>query len=243
MWTIAFKEASSFFSSLAGFIISGVFLLVMSLMLFFFPDTSILTGNYANMDGLFYMAPTIFTFIIPAITMRFFAEELQNGTMELLATKPISDFKIICGKFIAGLFLICICLIPTIIYFYTVYQLGSPKGNLDIGGIMGSYVGLFFLSATFLSIGIFASSLTHNQVVAFVIGTFLCFICHWFFLYISKIPVFVGKIDFWLQKFGIDYHYTNMSKGVIDLKDVVYFLSVISIFFALTHFVLQRRKW
>ncbi|HPE09950.1 MAG TPA: ABC transporter permease subunit [Saprospiraceae bacterium] len=243
MWTIAFKEASSFFSSLAGLIISGVFLLVMGLMLFFFPDTSILSGNYANMDGLFYLAPTIFTFVIPAITMRFFAEELQTGTIELLATKPISDLKIIMGKFLAGLFLIFLCLVPTLVYYYTVYQLGSPVGNLDTGGIMGSYIGLFFLSASFLSIGIFASALTHNQVVAFVIGTFLCFICHWFFLYVSKIPAFVGNVDYILQKFGIDYHYFRMSKGVIDLKDVVFFLSVISIFLSLTHFVLQRRKW
>ena len=243
MWTIAFKEASSFFSSLAGLIISGVFLLVMGLMLFFFPDTSILSGNYANMDGLFYLAPTIFTFVIPAITMRFFAEELQTGTIELLATKPISDLKIIMGKFLAGLFLIFLCLVPTLVYYYTVYQLGSPVGNLDTGGIMGSYIGLFFLSASFLSIGIFASALTHNQVVAFVIGTFLCFICHWFFLYVSKIPAFVGNVDYILQKFGIDYHYSRMSKGVIDLKDVVFFLSVISIFLSLTQFALQRRKW
>lgn len=243
MWTIALKETSSFFSSLAGFIISGVFLLVMGLMLFFFPDTSILTGNYANMDGLFYLAPTIFTFVIPAITMRFFAEELQSGTIELLATKPISDFRIIMGKFIAGLFLIVLCLLPTLVYYYSVYHLGSPKGNLDTGGIMGSYIGLLFLSASFLSIGIFASSLTHNQVVAFIIGAFLCFFCHWFFFYVSKVPAFVGRIDYILQKFGIDYHYSRMSKGVIDLKDVVFFLSVISVFIALTHFVLRRRKW
>jgi len=243
MWTIALKETSSFFSSLAGFIISGIFLLVMGLMLFFFPDTSILSSNYANLDGLFYLAPTIFTFVIPAITMRFFAEELQSGTIELLATKPISDLKIILGKFLAGLFLIILCLLPTLIYYFTVYKLGSPEGNLDSGGIMGSYVGLLFLSACFLSIGIFASSLTSNQVVAFIIGAFLCFLCHWFFLYISKLPVFVGKIDYLIQKVGIDYHYTRMSKGVIDMKDVVFFLSVITFFITLTHFVLQRRKW
>ncbi len=243
MWTIAFKETSTFFSSLAGFIISGVFLLLMGLMLFFFPDTSILSSNYATMDGLFYLAPTIFTFVIPAITMRFFAEEIQSGTIELLATKPISDLKIILGKFLAGLFLIGLCLLPTLIYYYTVYQLGSPKGNLDSGGIMGSYVGLVFLSACFLAIGIFSSALSSNQVVAFIIGAFLCFLCQWFFLYVSKLPVFVGSLDYFIQKIGMDYHYGRMSKGVIDLIDVIYFLSVITFFIGFTHFVLQKRKW
>ncbi|MEO5583203.1 MAG: gliding motility-associated ABC transporter permease subunit GldF [Saprospiraceae bacterium] len=243
MWTIAFKETASFFSSLAGFIISGIFLLVMGLMLFFFPDTSILSSNYSNLDGLFYLAPTIFTFVIPAITMRSFAEELHSGTIELLATKPISDLKIIAGKFLAGLFLVILCLLPTIVYYITVYKLGSPVGNLDTGGIMGSYVGLLFLCACFLSIGIFASSLTNNQVIAFILGAFLCFLCHWFFFYISKLPVFVGKLDYIIQKIGIDFHYERMSKGVIDIKDVIYFLSVITLFGALTHFVLKRRKW
>lgn len=138
--------------------------------------------------------------------MRFFAEEIQSGTIELLATKPISDLKIILGKFLAGLFLIGLCLLPTLIYYYTVYQLGSPKGNLDSGGIMGSYVGLVFLSACFLAIGIFSSALSSNQVVAFIIGAFLCFLCQWFFLYVSKLPVFVGSLDYFIQKIGMDYH-------------------------------------
>lgn len=243
MWTIALKETASYFSSIAGFIVTGVFLLVVSLMLFFFPDLSILSSNYANINGLFYLAPTIFTFLIPAVTMRFFAEENQTGTIELLATKPIPDIQIILGKYLAGIILILLALLPTLLYVYTVWQLGSPKGNLDMGGTIGSYVGLFFLAASFASIGVFASSLTSNQVVSFILGAFLCFFCHWFFYYVSKIPMFVGKLDYFIQKFGIDYHYIRMSKGVIDIRDVVYFLSVITLFITLTHFNLQRRKW
>lgn len=243
MWTIAYKEIGTYFSSIAGFVVTGIFLLVMSLMLFFFPDVSILSNNYANLNGLFYIAPNIFTFLIPAITMRLFAEERQSGTIELLATKPITDLAIILGKYLAGFFLVLLSLLPTLLYFFTVYQLGSPKGNLDIGGTIGSYIGLLFLSGCFLAIGLFSSSLTNNQIVAFIIGAFLCFVCHWLFFYISKVPVFVGSWDYTIQKFGIDFHYERMSKGVVDLRDVVYFLSVIVLFIALTHFSLQKRKW
>jgi ABC-2 type transport system permease protein len=237
------KELNTFFSSLIGYIVIGVFLVVMGLVMFVFPDYSLLNYNYATLDQLFDIAPIIFTFLIPAITMRSFAEENQTGTIELLATRPLFDLEIILGKYFACLLLVVFALIPTILYYYTVYQLGSPKGNLDSGAILGSYFGLLFLAAVFVAIGIFASSITNNQIVAFILATFLCFIFHWGFFYISKLPIFVGKIDDVVQMLGIDHHYASISRGVIDTRDLIYFLSVISFFVMLTLVGLERRKW
>ena len=237
------KELNTFFSSLIGYIVIGVFLVVMGLVMFVFPDYSLLNYNYATLDQLFDIAPIIFTFLIPAITMRSFAEENQTGTIELLATRPLFDLEIILGKYFACLLLVVFALIPTILYYYTVYQLGSPKGNLDSGAILGSYFGLLFLAAVFVAIGIFASSITNNQIVAFILATFLCFIFHWGFFYFSKLPIFVGKIDDVVQMLGIDHHYASISRGVIDTRDLIYFLSVISFFVMLTLLGLERRKW
>lgn len=237
------KELNTFFSSLIGYIVIGVFLVVMGLVMFVFPDYSLLNYNYATLDQLFDIAPIIFMFLIPAITMRSFAEENQTGTIELLATRPLFDLEIILGKYFACLLLVVFALIPTILYYYTVYQLGSPKGNLDSGAILGSYFGLLFLASVFVAIGIFASSITNNQIVAFILATFLCFIFHWGFLYFSKLPIFVGKIDDIVQMLGIDHHYASISRGVIDTRDMIYFLSVISFFIMLTLVGLERRKW
>lgn len=243
MVSIFLKEVNTFFSSLIGYITIGVFLIAMGLVLFVFPDTSLLEYNYATLDQLFSIAPLIFAFLIPAITMRSFAEEQQTGTIELLATKPVSDLSIILGKFLASMALVIFALLPTLLYYYTVYQLGSPKGNLDSGAIAGSYLGLIFLAGAFASIGIFASSLTNNQIVAFILATALCFLLHFGFYYFSKLPVFVGKSDDIIQMLGIDYHYNSISRGIVDSRDVIYFLSVIGIFIMLTLTSLERRKW
>lgn len=243
MISIFLKEVNSFFSSLIGYIVIGVFLVALGLVMFVLPDFSILEYNYATLDQLFSIAPLIFAFLIPAITMRSFAEEQQSGTIELLATKPVSDLAIIFGKFLASLALVIFALIPTLLYYYTVYQLGAPKGNLDAGAIAGSYLGLIFLAAAFASIGIFASSLTNNQIVAFILATTLCFLLYWGFFYFSKLPIFVGKSDDIIQMLGIDYHYNSISRGIIDTRDVIYFLSVIGIFIMLTVTSLERRKW
>jgi ABC-2 type transport system permease protein len=175
--------------------------------------------------------------------MRSFAEEQQNGTIELLATRPIHDFSIISGKYFANLLLVVFALIPTLLYYYTVYQLGEPIGNLDSGAIMGSYIGLFFLSGVFVAIGIFASSITDNQITSFILATFLCFVVHWGFYFFSSLPIFFGKVDDIVQMIGIDYHYASISRGVIDSRDVIYFLSLIGIFLMLTLVSLERRKW
>ena len=182
-------------------------------------------------------------FLIPAITMRSFAEEQQNGTIELLSTKPIWEMEIILGKFFANLVLLIFALLPTLIYYYSVHELGSPKGNLDAGAILGSYIGLLLLGACFVSIGLFASSLTNNQIVSFILATFLCFFFYWVFDFISLLPIFVGKIDDVVQMIGINFHYVSISRGVIDTRDVIYFLSLIAVFLMMTQISLERRKW
>jgi ABC-2 type transport system permease protein len=175
--------------------------------------------------------------------MRSFSEEQQTGTIELLVTRPLKDLDIVLGKFLASLVLIIFALIPTLLYYYTVYQLGSPKGNLDSGAILGSYIGLIFLAMAFIAIGIFASSLSKNQIIAFILATFLCFFFYSGFNYLSSLPGFVGRIDDVIQMIGIDYHYDSISRGIIDTRDLIYFISLIVLFIFLTKVSLERRKW
>ncbi|MEL6943276.1 MAG: gliding motility-associated ABC transporter permease subunit GldF, partial [Bacteroidota bacterium] len=234
MLSIFLKEVNAFFSSLIGYIVIGIFLVMMGLFMFVFADYSILNYQFATLDQLFGIAPMIFMFLIPAVTMRSFAEEQQSGTIELLETRPLSDWQIVLGKYLACLLLVAFALLPTLLYYWTVHELGSPKGNLDSGAIAGSYIGLFFLAAGFTAIGIFASSLTNNQIVSFLLATFLCFIFYWGFLFISNLAVFVGKIDDIIQMIGIDYHYESMSRGVLDSRDFIYFLSLIVLFLVST---------
>lgn len=243
MISIFWKEVNSFFSSLIGYIVIGVFLLILGLVLFIFPDTSLLEYNYASLDQLFMMAPLVFMFLIPALTMRSFAEEQQNGTIELLSTRPLSDLDIVLGKFLACLLLVAFALLPTLLYYITVYQLGAPIGNIDSGAVMGSYMGLFLLATIFVAIGVFASSLSNNQIVSFVLATFLCFLIHYGFYYFSQLPVFFGKSDDIVQMMGIDYHYESISRGLVDTRDLVYFVSVTALFIVMTMVSLGRRKW
>jgi len=243
MLSIFSKEINTFFSSFIGYIVIGVFLALTGLMMWVFPDYSLLNYNYATLDQLFEMAPIIFMFLIPALTMRSFAEENQTGTIELLTTRPITDLAIVLGKYFACLVLVVFALLPTLLYYYTVYQLGDPPGNLDSGAIMGSYIGLLFLGGVFVAIGLFASAITDNQIVSFVLATFLCFFLYWGFFFLSNLPIFVGKVDDVVQMIGIDYHYRSISRGVIDTRDVIYFVSVIGVFIMLTLTALGKRKW
>lgn len=243
MLPIFIKEINSFFSSLIGYIVIGVFLVLMGLLMWVFPEFSILDGAYANLDTLFAVSPMVFMFLIPAITMRSLAEEMQTGTIELLATRPVTDWQIVGGKFLACFALVAFALAPTVIYYLSVYQLGNPPGNLDSGGIRGSYCGLLLLAASFSAIGVFASSLTNNQIVAFVMATFLCFFTYLAFDYLSRLPIFFGKTDDIVQSIGISYHYESMSRGVLDSRDLIYFGSVISIFLAATVLSVGRRRW
>ena len=243
MYSIFRKEISAFFSSLIGYIVVGVFLLLMGLVMWVFPDYSVLDSNYATLDTLFGMAPLVFLFLIPAVTMRTLAEEKQSGTIELLATRPISDWQIVGGKFLACWLLVAFALLPTLLYYLTVYQLGSPKGNLDTGGIVGSYIGLLLLAGAFTAIGVLASSLTNNQIVAFVLATFLCFFMYLGFDFLSRLPIFYGKTDDLVQSIGLDYHYNALSRGVLDTRDLVYFGSIITVFLAGATLSLGRRRW
>lgn len=243
MFTIYLKELQQFFSSLIGYLAIIVFLLVLSLFIWIFPDTNLLDSNYASLDSFFYIAPYIFIFLIPAITMRSFAEEINTGTIELLFTRPLSEIQIVFGKYFAALSLVFIAVFPTFIYFYSLYALASPIGNIDVGGILGSYFGLLFLGAVFVSIGIFCSAITSNQIVAFIIGVFICFFLYFAFDYIAQFSAFVGKSDYVVESLGLGAHYSAMGKGVIDTRDVVYFLSVISIFILLTRTAISSRRW
>jgi len=243
MRTLFFKEINAFLTSLIGYIVIIVFLLVVGLFLWVFEgDTNILDSGYSDLGPLFYIAPWVFLFLIPAITMRSIAEERRTGTIELLLTKPLTELQIILGKYFAGLALVIIALIPTLIYVYSIYQLGNPVGNIDMGGTWGSFLGLLFLASSFVAVGIFSSSVTNNQVVAFILATFLSFFLFIGFESIGSFRLF-GSFDSVLINLGINSHYLSMSRGVIDTRDVVYFIALIAIFIQFTLLVLNRRKW
>ncbi len=243
MFPLLSKEISSFLSSLIGYIVIIVFLAINSLFLWVFDnDFNIISSGYASLDGLFMIAPFVFLFLIPAITMRLFADEKKSGTIELLLTKPISDLQIILSKYFAGLFLVIFSLLPTLIYFASVYFLGYPKGNIDDGAAWGSYIGLLFLGAAFVAIGLFCSTLTDKQVLAFVLSVFLCGFMYIGFEFIYSLDVF-GKIDLLIQSIGINAHYISISRGVIDTRDIIYFFSLIIFFILLSKISLEKRKW
>jgi len=242
MYTIFKKEINSFLSSLIGYIVICVFLLTTGLFLWVFPDTNILDHGYANLDTLFVTAPWIFMFLAPAITMGLFSEETKSGTIEIITTRPISDLKIVLGKYFAGVALLIVSLLPTLLYYYTVYQLGSPIGNLDSGAIGGSYIGLVFLGGSFVAIGIFTSSITENQIVSFILSVFVCFFCFIGFESISSLHL-LGDIDNLIELTGINAHYLSISRGVLDTRDLIYFLGFISIFILFTKTALGSRKW
>jgi ABC-2 type transport system permease protein len=237
------KEVSGFLNSLPGYIAISVFLIINGLFLWVLPaESNILESGYANIDGLFMIGPFVFLFLIPAITMRFFAEEKKTGTIELLMTKPLTDLQMIMAKYLAGLVLVIVSILPTLIYFFSVYQLGFPKGNLDTGGMWGSYIGMFFLAATFVAIGLFASSLTDNQIISFILAILLCGFFYIGFEFIYSLDLF-GNADLFVKNLGISTHYAAMSKGVIDTRDLLYFLSVITLFILLTKISIESRKW
>jgi ABC-2 type transport system permease protein len=226
------KEIRQFFGSLTGYIAIVVFLLLNGLFLFVFPD-NLLDFGYANLDRFFDLSPWILLLLIPAITMRSLSEEFRAGTFEILRTKPVSSWSLVTGKYLASVTLVLIALIPTLLYFYSVQRLSGSAG-MDLGGTLGSYTGLFFLAAVFVSIGICCSSFTANPVVAFILSAFLCFIMYSGFSAVSAIPAFAAGADYYLDMLGIDFHYRSMSRGVIDSRDLIYFLSVIFFFLSVT---------
>jgi len=243
MFALLRKEINSFFSTVVGYIVIMVFLTANSLFLWIFPgELNVLESGYATIDTLFIIAPWVFLFLVPAVTMRMFSEERKTGTIELLLTRPLSDLQIISAKFLAGLILVLFSLLPCLVYFISVYLLGNPVGNIDTGGTWGSFIGLFFLAGIYVSIGIFASSLTDNQIIAFILSLILCFFFFIGFESLSSIPIF-QSIDHVIMNLGINEHYKSMSRGVIDSRDMVYFTVVVVSFLVFTKTSLQSRRW
>ncbi len=239
MLSICKKELHQFFSNLTGYIAIILFLLVNGLFLFVLKDSNIFDFGYATLDKFFELAPWVLVFLVPAITMRSLSEEIKTGTFEILRTKPLSCRQIVWGKYLSVLLVLLFVIVPTFIYILTIKNL-SAAGSIDSGGIAGSYIGLFLLAAVFAAISLCCSSFTGNAVVAFLLSTFACIILYFGFSALSKLPVFQGKIDYYIEMLGIDFHYRSISRGVIDTRDIIYFISIIFLFLFITEKKLQR---
>ncbi len=233
MFSIAKKELHQFFSSLTGYITIVLFLLVNGLFLFVLKDSNIFDFGYATLDKFFELAPWILLFLIPAITMRSLSDEFRTGTFEILQTRPLTKWQIVLGKYSAILTVIVFSLLPTLIYVITIKSL-SAGGGIDTGGITGSYIGLFFLAAVFSAIGLCCSGFTGNAVIAFLISAFACLILYFGFSAISQLPMLQGKADYYIEMLGIDFHYRSISRGVVDTRDIIYFISIIFFFLLMT---------
>ena len=239
MWMICKKEWQQFFSSLTGYLALVVFLLLNGLFLFVFPDTNLLDFGYASLGGFFSLAPWLLLFLVPTITMRSFADEYKSGSFEILKTLPLTTSAIVRGKFYGSLLIVFTALVPSIVYAISIQQL-SITGGIDMGATIGSYLGLFLLGAVFTAIGIFASSLTNNTVVAFIAGAFLCFLLYTGFEAFSKLP-FLSSVDYTIEMLGIQFHYRSISRGVLDSRDIIYFIGIISLFLFVTRQNLLKR--
>ncbi len=242
MSSLYWKEIRSFFGSLTAYLTIIAFLLLTGLFLFVFPGgLNVLSMGYAGLDSLFIIAPWVFLFLIPAITMRMFSDEIRYGTIELLLTRPLTEWQLILGKYFAAVTLVILSLLPSLVYVFTVYVLGDPPGNLDSGATIGSYLGLLMLGAVYAALGILASVLTENSIVSFLIGVFLCF---FFFYVIDQLAALsvLGKSGLLLAHFSISEHYNSISRGVVDSRDVVYFAGMIVVALATTRLVLIVRR-
>lgn len=232
------REISAFFASTIGYLVIAVFLVINGLFLWVFKgDYNILDAGFADLAPFFELAPWVLLFLIPAVTMRSFSDELKMGTLELLVTKPISLKNIVLGKYIGAVLLILIALLPTILYIVTISQLGNPAGNWDVGSTIGSYIGLFFLVLAYTAIGVFSSTLSHNQIVAFIISVFLCFVLYYGFEGITNLG-----IDFPIETLGMKAHFDSVARGVLDTRDIVYFLSIAGFFIVCTILKLKKRN-
>lgn len=240
MKSILIREIKSFFGSPIGYLVIAIFLLLNGLFLWVFDgDFNILKSGFADLSPFFTIAPWILIFLIPAVTMRSFSDEKKQGTIELLMTKPLSVWQIVNGKFLGAFLLIVIAIIPTFIYVYVISTLGNPEGNIDMGSTMGSYFGLLFLIAGYTSIGIFTSTLSENQIIAFITSVFLCFV---FYFGFDGISTFVKSFEDIIASIGMNYHFKSMGRGVIDSRDVIYFVSLTILFLSMTVYKLKSLK-
>ena len=239
MLAILKKEINTFFASPIGYLVIAVFLVLNGLFLWLFKgEFNILDNGYADLSSFFLLAPWILIFLVPAVTMRSFSDEKKQGTLELLLTKPISHFQIVLGKYFGALILIIIAVIPTLLYVFTISKLGNPEGNLDIGSIIGSYFGLLFLICAYTAIGIFTSTLSDNQIVAFIIAVFICFFFYFGFDGLANYNFFGDTI--YLESLGMASHFKSMSRGVIDTRDLIYFISIAFFFLLLTKLNIKK---
>jgi ABC-2 type transport system permease protein len=236
------KEFSGFLHSLIAYIVIGVFLIGVGLPVWVFPETSVLESGYADLSVLFSLAPYVFMFLIPAITMRSFAEEKKMGTLEFLFTKPLTEWQVIFGKYLASFVLMTVAVLPTLVYYFSVRQLGDPVANIDTPGVMGSYIGLILLGGVFCAIGIFASAISPNQIVSFLVAAMLCFILYYGFDSLAQLSL-IGTTGLAVKQLGILYHFDSLGKGLIDSRDLIYFFSVTAIMLLLTKTVLSSRTW
>jgi len=235
------KELNSFFNSLVGYLVISVFLTGVGLFVWVFPD-NLLDAGFATLNTLFGSVPLIYLFLIPAITMRTLAEEKRAGTMELLLTRPLTDLQIILGKYLACVVLVAAALVPTLIYYASAWLLGSPPGNIDSAAVAGSYVGLLLLGSSFAAVGVCASALTDNQITAFILAVFLCFLLYMGFSSLAGLP-WLADYAYLIAQWSMDTHFASMGRGLVDSRDVVYFLSIIAVFIYLAWLALQSRKW
>ena len=241
MLTILQKEFNAFLNSPVAYVVLGVFLVATGLFVWVFPDSSVLDYGYADLQTLFNLAPWIFLFLIPALTMRTFAEEKKAGTIELLLTRPLTDGQIIGGKYLACLLLALLALVPTLLYYFSVYKLGNPEGNIDSAATVGSYLGLALLAAVFAAIGVLASALTRDQIIAFLLAVVGCFLFYSGFDSVAS--VLDGGAAYYVGQLGIAAHYRDLSKGLVDSRDLVYFGSVIAAALLATRLALRSRNW
>lgn len=243
MRSILFKEVSTFFSTITGYVAVGIYLVVTSWFIWISPgEFNVIDGGYASLDSFFFIAPWVFLLLVPAATMRSFAEEKKTGTMEILLTRPISDYQLVMGKFLGAVVLVLIALVPTLIYLFSVYQMANPVGNVDLGAMWGSFLGLFFLAAIYAAIGVFSSSLTDNQIVSYILASVLCLFMYIGFDSLGAFQIF-RPVDSFIVSMGINEHYKSMSKGVVDTRDLIYFFSAISVFLYGTMLKIQSRNW
>lgn len=239
MQSLFLKEINAFFGSLTGYLVLALFLIALGLIVWVFPESSVLDYGFADLESLFSYTPYVFTFLIPALSMRAISEERKSGTWELLRTSPLSLVQIILAKYLALLALVFLAVLPTLLYAFSIVQLGDPVGNLDQAGFFGSWIGLLMIGATFAAVGLFASSLTSQQVVAFVLGVFLCFVLYFGFTALAE--MLTGEIAYWVEELSLSYHYISLSRGVVNSRDVFFLFGMIWVFLGASVLVLRNK--
>jgi ABC-2 type transport system permease protein len=239
MKSLFLKEINGFFGSLTGYLVLALFLVALGLIVWVFPESSVLDYGFADLESLFAYTPYVFTFLIPALSMRAIAEERRSGTWELLRTSPLSLVQIIVAKYLALITLVFLAVLPTLLYAYSIIQLGEPVGNLDLAGFFGSWIGLLMIGAAFAAVGLFASALTSQQVVAFVLGVFLCFVLYFGFTALAE--MLTGEVAYLVEELSLSYHYISLSRGVVDSRDVFFLLGMIWLFLGASVWVLRNK--